>query len=92
MDTTGDQQLREYQFDQSQTQISDPLVLPFATQFHSAFPINFRGSSWLENWRCVCRLFTSHGRKDFTVQGLFKPVGIGEVFGGNIAVMDVYSA
>ena len=39
-----------------------------------------------------CRSFTSHGRKDFTVQGLFKPVGIGEVFGGNIAVMDVYSA
>jgi len=32
------------------------------------------------------------GRKDFTVQGTFKPVGIGEVFGGNIAIMDVYSA
>ena len=26
------------------------------------------------------------------MQGFFKPVGIGEIFGGNIAVMDVYSA
>jgi hypothetical protein len=37
-------------------------------------------------------LFTSQGRKDFIIRGLFKPVGIGEVFGGNVAVMDVYSA
>ena len=37
-------------------------------------------------------LYTSLGRKDFTVQGIFKPIGIGEVFGGNIAIMDVYSA
>ncbi len=37
-------------------------------------------------------MYTSLGRKDFTVQGIFEPVGIGEVFGGNIAIMDVYSA
>ncbi len=37
-------------------------------------------------------LFASDGKKEFTVQGTFKPVGVGEVFGGNIAVMDVYSA
>ena len=29
---------------------------------------------------------------DFAVEGIFKPTGVGEVFGGNIAVMDVYSA
>jgi putative ABC transport system permease protein len=37
-------------------------------------------------------LFASDGKKDFTIQGTFKPIGVGEVFGGNIAVMDVYSA
>ena len=37
-------------------------------------------------------IFTSHGKKDFTVEGIFKPTGVGEVFGGNIAVMDIYSA
>src|ERR1019366_6411608 len=37
-------------------------------------------------------IFTSHGKMDFTVQGIFKPTGVGEVFGGNIAVMDIYSA
>jgi putative ABC transport system permease protein len=37
-------------------------------------------------------IFTAHGKKDFTVQGIFKPTGVGEVFGGNIAVMDIYSA
>ena len=37
-------------------------------------------------------IFTSHGKKDFAVEGIFKPTGVGEVFGGNIAVMDIYSA
>jgi putative ABC transport system permease protein len=37
-------------------------------------------------------IYASDGKKEFTVQGTFKPVGVGEIFGGNIAVMDVYSA
>ena len=40
----------------------------------------------------ICRIFTAHGKKDFVVEGIFKPTGVGEVFGGNIAVMDIYSA
>lgn len=90
VDTTGDQQLREYQFDRSQTQIADPLV--YLAQPNSI--LLSRSFAERHNLRIgdTLPLFTSHGRKDFTVQGLFKPVGIGEVFGGNIAVMDVYSA
>ena len=90
VDTTGDQQLREYQFDRSQTQISDPLV--YLAQPNSI--LLSRSFAERHGLRIgdALPLFTSHGRKDFTVQGLFKPVGIGEVFGGNIAVMDVYSA
>ena len=37
-------------------------------------------------------LFTSQGRKEFIVRGVFKPSGMGEVFGGQIAVMDVFNA
>jgi putative ABC transport system permease protein len=90
VDTTGDQQLREYQFDRSQTQISDPLV--YLAQPNSILlSRSFAERHGLKIGDAL-PLFTSHGRKNFTVQGLFKPVGIGEVFGGNIAVMDVFSA
>ena len=90
VDTTGDQQLRQYQFDQSQTQISDPLV--YLAQPNSIMVSrSFADRHGLTRLGDPLPIFTSHGRKDFTVQGLFKPVGIGEVFGGNIAVMDVYS-
>src|SRR5262249_9033286 len=37
-------------------------------------------------------LFTSQGKKDFTVRGIFSPSGLGEVFGGQIAVTDVFNA
>jgi putative ABC transport system permease protein len=90
VDTTADQQLREYQFDRSQTEISDPLV--YLAQPNSI--LLSRSFAERHGLRIgdPLPLFTSHGRKDFTVQGLFKPAGIGQVFGGNIAVMDVYSA
>ena len=90
VDATGDQSLREYQFDKSQTQVSDPLV--YVAQPNSIMvsrPFADRHGLRIGD---TLPLFTSHGKKDFTIQGLFKPVGIGEIFGGNIAVMDVYSA
>jgi len=90
VDATGDQQLREYQFDASQTQISDPLV--YIAQPNSILiSQSFAARHGLRIGDAL-PLFTSRGRKDFMVQGFFKPVGIGEIFGGNIAVMDVYSA
>jgi putative ABC transport system permease protein len=90
VDATGDQSLREYQFDRSQTQISDPLV--YVAQPNSIMVSRSFADRHGLRIGDALPLFTSHGRKDFTVQGLFKPVGIGEIFGGNIAVMDVYSA
>lgn len=90
VDTTGDQSLREYQFDESQSDIGDPLV-------YLAQPDSILITRPLAERRHLKEgdrlpLFTSHGRKDFTVRGVFKPVGMGEVFGGNLAVVDVYSA
>ncbi len=90
VDTTGDQQLRDYQFDRTQTQIADPLVFlaqPNSILLSRAFA-DRHGLKVGDKFS----LFASDGKKEFTVQGTFKPIGVGEVFGGNVAVMDVYSA
>ena len=90
IDTTGDQQLRQYEFDRSQSEIDDPLVYlaqPKSILISRSFADRHRlhvGDS--------LPLFTSRGKTDFTVHGIFEPTGVGEVFGGNIAVMDIYSA
>jgi putative ABC transport system permease protein len=90
VDTAGDQQLRDYQFDRSQTQISDPLV--FLAQPNSILLSRTFAERHGLKVGDKLPLFASDGKKEFTVQGTFKPVGVGEVFGGNVAVMDVYSA
>lgn len=90
VDTTGDQQLRQYDFDRSQSQIADPLTYlaePRSILLSRAFAER-HGLQIGDH----LPIFTAHGKMDFTVQGIFKPTGVGEVFGGNIAVMDVYSA
>jgi len=90
VDTTGDQQLRQYDFDQSQTQIADPLT--FLAQPNSI--LLSRAFADRHGLKIGDRfpIFTAHGKMNFVVEGVFKPTGIGEVFGGNIAVMDIYSA
>jgi putative ABC transport system permease protein len=90
VDTTGDQQLRDYQFDRAQTQISDPLV--FLAQPNSILLSRTFAERHGLKVGDKLPLFASDGKKEFTVQGTFKPIGVGQVFGGNIAVMDVYSA
>lgn len=90
VDTAGDQQLRDYQFDRTQTQISDPLV--FLAQPNSILLSRAFAERHGLKVGDKLALFASDGKREFTVQGTFKPVGVGEVFGGNVAVMDVYSA
>lgn len=38
------------------------------------------------------QLFTQNGRQSFIVRGFFQPAGAGAVFGGSVAVMDIYAA
>jgi putative ABC transport system permease protein len=90
VDTTGDQELRDYEFDRSSTEVVDPLTY-LAQPASILLSRTFADRHGLKIGDTL-PLFTSVGRKDFTVEGIFKPVGIGEIFGGNIAVMDVYSA
>lgn len=37
-------------------------------------------------------VFTSDGKKALTIRGIFQPTGIGEAFGGDIAVMEIHAA
>jgi putative ABC transport system permease protein len=90
VDTTGDQQLRDYQFDKSKIQISDPLI--FLAQPNSIVLSRAFADRHSLKIGDAFPLYASTGRKNFTVQGIFEPIGIGAVFGGNIAIMDVYSA
>ncbi len=90
VDTTGDSQLRDYEFDRSATEIVDPLT-------YLAQPASILLSRTFAERHALkigdtLPLLTADGRKDFTVEGIFKPIGVGAIFGGNIAVMDVYSA
>lgn len=90
VDTTGDQEIRQYQWDESETEIGDPLVYlaqPDSIMISRAFAER-HGLKQEDK----LPLYTSQGRREFTVRGIFKPVGLGEVFGGNVAVMDVYAA
>jgi putative ABC transport system permease protein len=90
VDTTGDQALREYEFDRSQTQIADPLI--YLAQPNSILLSRAFAERHGLQIGSTLTLFAAQGRKDFVVEGVFQPTGIGQVFGGNIAVMDVYAA
>lgn len=90
VDTAGDRELREYQFDESASDIGDPLVY-IAQPDSILVSRKFLERHGLKEEDKI-PLFTSQGRKEFTIRGVFKPVGLGEVFDGQIAVMDVYSA
>src|SRR5262249_53570875 len=76
--------------DESSSEIGDPLVAlaqPDSILISRAFAEKHKLKEG-DN----LPLFTSQGKKDFTVRGIFKPAGVGEVFGGQIAVMDVFNA
>jgi putative ABC transport system permease protein len=90
VDATGDQQLREFQYDLALSQLADPLSY-LAEPNSLLLSRAFAGRHGLKVGDSL-PLFTANGRQNFTVAGLFKPTGIGSVFGGNLAVMDIYAA
>ena len=90
VDMLGDRELREYQFDEEGSEIADPLVAlaqPDSILVSRTFADKYR----LQDGDRL-PLYTSQGRKEFTIRGIFKPAGIGEIFDGQIAVMDVFNA
>ncbi|MEP7270782.1 MAG: FtsX-like permease family protein [Acidobacteriota bacterium] len=88
-DTLGEQGLREFAFDENATEMSDPLI--YLAQPNSIIISRTFADQHRLKEGDLLPLFTSEGRREFTVRGIFKPTGIGEVFGGQIAAMDVFS-
>jgi putative ABC transport system permease protein len=89
VDTTGDQALREYDFDASQVHVGNPLAFvlsPDSIAISTALADRY---GLKEGDKLP--VFTSAGKQDLTVRGTFKATGIGEIFGGQIAVMDIHS-
>ncbi len=91
VDMMGDRSLREYDLEGAEDDvIDDPLIflaqpdsLILTRQFaeRNGLKINSR-----------LRMQTMEGAREFTVRGLMRSGGLTSAFGGNIAVMDVYSA
>lgn len=90
VDMLGDSELREYQFDESRSEIADPLVA-LAQPDSILISRTFADKYQLQDGDNL-PLYTSLGRKEFVVRGIFQPTGIGEIFDGQIAVMDVFNA
>src|SRR5215831_1274349 len=90
VDAAGDRRLREYDFDASQVRVGNPLELilsPDSIVISNALA----GRYGLKDGDKL-PIYTSEGKQDLIVRGTFKPTGIGEIFGGQIAVMDIHAA
>ncbi len=90
VDMLGDRELREYQFDEEGSEIADPLIA-LAQPDSILVSRTFADKHNLKDGQRL-PLYTSQGKKDFIVRGIFQPKGIGEIFDGQIAVMDVFNA
>lgn len=91
VDMTGDRALRDYELeDAEEAIIDDPLV--FIAQPDSI--IVTTGFSERTGLKLNDRLTmqTMAGPKQFTIRGVMKGEGLASAFGGNLAIMDIYSA
>jgi putative ABC transport system permease protein len=90
VDMAGDRSMRDYEMEGNEDVISDPLV--FLAQPDSILiSREFASRNDLREDSRV-NLVTGAGNKVFTVRGIMTPKGMAKAFGGNVAVMDIYSA
>jgi len=91
VDMTGDQTLRDYDFDnQDADAIDDPLV--FLAQPDSLILTrDFADRNHIRSGDKIT-FDTVEGPRQFTVRGLLKAGGMAQAFGGNLAIMDIYAA
>ncbi|HEV8147399.1 MAG TPA: FtsX-like permease family protein [Bryobacteraceae bacterium] len=90
VDMLGDRTLRTYDLEGTDDAIDDPLV--FLAQPDSLIVTQSfaRERNLKVNSKIAMR--TMQGDETFTVRGIMKPGGLASAFGGNLAIMDVYSA
>ena len=90
VDMTGDRSMRNYDMEGDDETVSDPLV--FLAQPDSLIiSKEFAARNNLKEDDTI-DLQTALGNKSFTVRGIMAPKGMAKAFGGNIGVMDIYSA
>jgi putative ABC transport system permease protein len=91
VDMTGDQTLRDYDFDNGDADaIDDPLV--FLAQPDSLILTrDFADRNHIHAGEKIT-FDTVEGPRQFTVRGLLKAGGMAQAFGGNLAIMDIYAA
>lgn len=91
VDLAGDRTLRDYRLEGAEEEaVSDPLV--FLAQPDSLMVSKeFADRNGLKAESTI-DLITAVGKKKFTIRGIMQPRGMAKAFGGNIGVMDIYSA
>ena len=90
VDMLGDRNLRNYDLENADEVLDDPLV--FLAQPDSLIVTKtFADERHLHiNSRIPMR--TMDGERVFVVRGIMKPGGLASAFGGNLAIMDIYAA
>jgi putative ABC transport system permease protein len=90
VDMLGDRNVRDYDLEDTDASIDDPLV--FLAQPDSLIVTKtFADERGLKTGASL-PLRTVQGEKVFTVRGVMKAGGLASAFGGNLAVMDIYAA
>ncbi len=90
VDMLGDRSLRNYDLEDADASIDDPLV--FLAQPDSLMVTKtFAGKNRLKTGAKIS-MKTMVGDETFTVRGIMKPGGLASAFGGDLAVMDIYAA
>jgi putative ABC transport system permease protein len=90
VDMTGDRSLRDYDLESGDDAIDDPLV--FLAQPDSLMVTDTYARENHLGPGAKLPMSTMDGQKLFTIRGIMKSGGLTSVFGGNLAVMDVYAA
>jgi putative ABC transport system permease protein len=90
VDMAGDRSMRDYTMEGNEDAVSDPLV--FLAQPDSIIVSKeFASRNSLKEDSRI-QMVTALGEKAFTVRGIMAPKGMAKAFGGNVGVMDIYSA
>ncbi|HYP26628.1 MAG TPA: FtsX-like permease family protein [Blastocatellia bacterium] len=90
LDISSSPEIHEYQFEERGGPVSDSLE--FISHHDSILITSQFAQDHNLGEHDKLELYTSQGPKEFTVRGIIKGVGAGEIFGGHVAVMDIYSA
>ncbi len=91
VDMLGDRSLRDYDLENGDEEVmEDPLV--FLAQPDSLIVTRPFAQATGLHINSKLKMRTMDGEKQFTVRGIMKAGGLSSAFGGNLAVMDVYSA